>query len=346
MSCRRAFEVDLAQLLHGGSGPEWTAFRDHYPHCAACASEVRAWTEVHLALAERPDAHPAPERLLALAERTARMPAAERTALETHVAACRTCRDEVSTLRSLDLGGLLATPTPRGWNDVPDSGLPGWFRTLQQLFRRPAFAYALVLLVLAPLVYTRLGGRSAVEDTFSEQRRSASPPLAARDLGDRPNTQEFDAAHLERAPVPTPPAEDERLRGVAKMKPAQPAVRAEAPAEAFSDVGRSANLPALAAAGPDPQPVRLAPDREVSIARAPAGRDLLLEVPVPAAVTADVELRLVSADGLRELRERLTPRDGVARLRVPAAWLVAGAYRVELRAGGAPQAHGLRVVER
>ena len=47
MSCRKAFDIDLAGFLEEPRTQQFDAFRAHYPRCAACASEVRAWTELH-----------------------------------------------------------------------------------------------------------------------------------------------------------------------------------------------------------------------------------------------------------------------------------------------------------
>ena len=43
MTCRRAFEADLAAVLHGDGD---AAFLAHAETCAACAAEVRVWREL------------------------------------------------------------------------------------------------------------------------------------------------------------------------------------------------------------------------------------------------------------------------------------------------------------
>src|SRR5216110_346943 len=70
MSCRRAFDLDLADFVAGSARPEWAEFRAHYARCAECSAEVRAWTELHLLL-QPPAAHPAEELLLRLVQRRA-----------------------------------------------------------------------------------------------------------------------------------------------------------------------------------------------------------------------------------------------------------------------------------
>jgi len=62
MNCRESLTLDLAEFLTRASAPEFAAFRAHYPRCADCSAEVRAWTELYTALSA--SAHPSPETLL------------------------------------------------------------------------------------------------------------------------------------------------------------------------------------------------------------------------------------------------------------------------------------------
>src|SRR5438034_11456575 len=87
MSCRRAFDLDLADFVAGSARPEWAEFRAHYACCAACSAEVRAWTELHLLL-EPPATHPAEELLLRFETEPRRPPTAEPRAGEEHPAPC------------------------------------------------------------------------------------------------------------------------------------------------------------------------------------------------------------------------------------------------------------------
>ena len=43
MSCRRAFDVDVAEFLARSSAPEFSDFREHYPRCPDCAPEMRTF---------------------------------------------------------------------------------------------------------------------------------------------------------------------------------------------------------------------------------------------------------------------------------------------------------------
>jgi hypothetical protein len=154
MSCRRTQEIDLMTFLSDGSGEEFAAFREHYPSCDECAAEVRAWTELHLLLAGGRSgteaAHPAEEQLLRFEERPETLPAEERRAIEAHLEFCRSCPDELRALRGFDFASLGASPAAK---------TPAWRRWLEtfpeqarNLLWHPAFAYALVLILLYPIV--------------------------------------------------------------------------------------------------------------------------------------------------------------------------------------------------
>ena len=149
MSCRRAFDVDLADFVAGSTRPEWAEFRAHYARCAECSAEVRAWTELHLLL-QPPGTHPAEAVLLRFETEPGRLPAAERRAVEEHLARCPSCRDELAALRRFDFTALepkaAVAPAPR----------PSFAERIGRLVLHPAFAYALVLLLLYPALEGRL----------------------------------------------------------------------------------------------------------------------------------------------------------------------------------------------
>ena len=100
MSCRRAFDLDLADFVASSARPEWAEFRAHYARCAECSAEVRAWTELHLLL-QPPAAHPAEELLLRFETERDRLPVAAR-------------RDVGRRARSGDRDGLPARGLGRG----------------------------------------------------------------------------------------------------------------------------------------------------------------------------------------------------------------------------------------
>jgi hypothetical protein len=134
MSCRRSFEIDLAAFVHDARGPEWAAFRDHYPLCADCNVEVRTWTELEVALqggTPPASAHPTPEDLLYLWDDAPQIDAAYRRIVENHLTSCRPCADEIAALNAFDFealgcrpGAAAAMPAPAlPVDDVPTEPL-------------------------------------------------------------------------------------------------------------------------------------------------------------------------------------------------------------------------------
>src|SRR5437762_1358882 len=124
MSCRRAFDVDLADFVASSARPEWAEFRAHYARCAECSAEVRAWTELHLLL-QPPAAHPAEELLFRFETERDRLPAAERRAVEANLA--RSENDVLTRARkeaaAPALGGRLGTGAAGGAEPAPKAEL-------------------------------------------------------------------------------------------------------------------------------------------------------------------------------------------------------------------------------
>jgi hypothetical protein len=149
--CRKAFERDLAAFVIDPRDPTWAEFREHYPTCPDCAAEVRAWTELQIELQAgkgEHDPHPSKDLLLSYEERRETLHPAERRMIEGHLACCHVCSDELRMLRGFDFS-VLRRPVPRrrerSWRLVRE--LPSWLRAVVW---HPAFAYALVLMLLYP----------------------------------------------------------------------------------------------------------------------------------------------------------------------------------------------------
>src|SRR2546426_352749 len=175
MSCRRAFDLDLADFVAGSARPEWAEFRAHYARCAECSAEVRAWTELPLLL-QAPAAHPAEELLRRFETEPGRLPVDERRAVEEHLGRCPSCNDELAALRRFDFTALepraAAAPAPR----------PSFAERLRRLVLHPAFAYAIVLLLLYPALEGRLpsrGQQAAREDRQAVADRPAGKSAPA-----------------------------------------------------------------------------------------------------------------------------------------------------------------------
>ncbi len=168
MSCRRAYDIDLAAFLADPRDPAHGDFREHYPRCAACAAEVRAWSEVE-GLLRPPEAHPAPEKLLAFEEDRDSLAPVERAALEEHVSQCASCRDELAALRGFEPGPAKAPAPARG------SALGALLAGLRSLLVQPAFAYGLALLFAAPTLYRLVTSESELLREAPLERAADAP---------------------------------------------------------------------------------------------------------------------------------------------------------------------------
>jgi hypothetical protein len=355
MTCRRAFELDLPGFLADPRAPGFADFRDHYPRCAACAAEVRAWTELAARLAGAASAHPEPERLLRFADARGSLSAAERAALEAHLARCAACRDELAALADFEPAALAAPPARGG------AGLADALAGLQRLLWQPALAWAVALLLALPAVYTlvRPGARApepvlAPAEKLEEQRAQtpAAPPVpraadAASAEASRPAAatrpapvakvaREAAPAEHEAPPAPPPVTQAPDELAVAQAPAAEPSAAAldarEPRADAFAARDREDAGALAAAEAAAPPPLHFEPR---------AGGVAVLRVPVPSDA-GDVVVRLVAPDG-RSLEQRFARAAGEVELLVAESWLAAGPHRVELHAGETVAVH---VVER
>jgi len=339
MSCRRAFDLDLADFVAGSARPEWAEFRAHYARCAECSAEVRAWTELHLLL-QPPAAHPAEELLLRFESEPGRLPAAERRAVEEHLARCASCNDELAALRRFDFTALepraAAAPAPR----------PSLGERLRRLVLHPAFAYAIVLLLLYPALEGRLpsrGQQAAREDRQAVADRPAGKSApAARQAAQEPaapaNLARSENDVLMRARKEAPAA----ALGGRLQAGAEPAPTAERLADEKAKVDSESGAEkvprdvATRAAMPEPAGWKAlalsAPGAPADVAARDLGTGLVLTLSVPdAARNGDVEVRVLDARGGREMRERFAPAGEHVAMRLPAAWLTPGTYTAELR---------------
>src|SRR4029453_18956276 len=145
MTCRRSFDIDLAAFLRDPHARQFGDFVDHYPRCPWCAAEVRAWTEVHLALAP-----PHPESARLLAYRAGALAAPERERVDRHVAGCRSCAEELRALDGFAAVEALAR-RPRVISSIA-SVVQRLLRGGRRIVWHPAFAYAVLLVLLVPLL--------------------------------------------------------------------------------------------------------------------------------------------------------------------------------------------------
>ena len=337
MSCRRAFDLDLVDFVAGSARPEWAEFRAHYARCAECSAEVRAWTELHLLL-QPPAAHPAEELLLRFETERGLLPAAERRAVEEHLARCPSCNDELAALRRFDFTAL----EPK----VAASPAPSFAEWLRRLVLHPAFAYAIVLLLLYPALEGRLpsrGQQAAREDRQAVADRPAgkSAPAARQKAQEPPAPanlarSENDAfMHARREPPAA--ALGGRLQAGAETAPKQERLADEkVGVESEAAAEKAESYRETRAATPEPSGWKAlalsAPGAPADVAARDLGTGLVLTLTVPdAARSGAVEVRVLDARGGREMRERFARTGERVAMRLPAAWLTPGTYTAELR---------------
>ena len=199
MGCRRSQEIDLPAFLADPRDEAFADFRGHYPGCRDCSAELRVWTELHESLSAR---HPEPERLA----RYEQLPAAERAEIDRHTVRCPGCREELAALLAFDpawLGAAAAAP------DGPSllERLRAALAPVGRVVWHPAFAYALVGLLLLPVVQRLASTPSAptVDQLFS----TANGPSYEGDAVPQPASERLllEPSEVAEAPVarPSPP---------------------------------------------------------------------------------------------------------------------------------------------
>ena len=308
MSCRRAFEIDLAGFLAEPRAEGFAGFRDHYPRCRECSAEVRAWTELDQQLrahAGSGAAHPSASLLARYDESPRALAPAERVGVELHLAQCPACRDELRALKAF------APDRVRGAAPVGSFGrrLRERLAPLGRVAWHPGFAYALLALILLPTVYAtvalRFGAAPPASEALRERGalmqkaeiRSADEPLALAESDRDPR----ESAKKRPRPAESPVHSRARQEAAAVRPSAEMAdreARSDRPARATRAAGsvlRSIEGSRLAASEP--------PDRMADIAReADPGRESALLEPTVAFRVAPEAARRSAAGGLPPVR--------------------------------------------
>jgi len=346
MACLRSQDLDLLAFLAAPRAGEFADFRQHYPRCADCAAELRAWTELHEALAAE---HPDPEQLA----RYDALPADARGLLDRHLASCPSCREELAQLADFDPARLAQPAAP------VEAPARRWLAGLGRVLWSPAFAYALLLLMALPTLM-RVSSQDAraplAEQIFApeaavvaEQQLIAEleSPDAERDAMESPRQM---GAKLDAMERPAALGRGElAYNSVAKRAlPREPAdTRAKQAAkslEAKDELADADDGLLTAASVLPPNLLRLEAYRSGRAQLPAAGEVLRVSVPVPAPMAAgEGWLVLRDAEGRRELRERVElsaagPTERRVELRIPREWLAPGAYTLQLEGAGAAPA--------
>jgi hypothetical protein len=345
MSCRRAFEIDLAGFLAEPRAEGFAGFRDHYPRCRECSAEVRAWTELDQQLRAHAGSgatHPSASLLARYDGSPGALGPAERAGVERHLAQCPGCRDELRALKAF------APDRVRG--AAPEGSFGRRLRErlapLGRVAWHPGFAYALLALILLPTVYATVAPRFGAAPPASEALREPRALMQNLEMRSADESLAFAESDRERPalakkssrPVESP-VQLRARREVAAVRPSAELADREArsdrparePTVAFGVAPEAARRSAA-----DFPPVRLRADRPIELAAGAIRGGLRLQIPLTAelgeAGGGELQLRVSDASGRRELRERLVVDPGATKVetRLPAGWLTPGLYRVEL----------------
>lgn len=289
MSCRRAFEIDLAGFLEDPRADAFADFRDHYPRCPECSVEVGAWSELEAQLRARNDArHPDPQQLARFPEG---LDARERVGVERHLVDCAACRDELRALEAFAPGSLPGAGAPRR---AKGGGRlrTGW-ASLGRLAWSPGFAYAALALVLLPTIYDAL---DSAPELLSD---SSSPSVQSEmDVPVRVDKDDVEPRRsVARKPAVPPPARelaDPKLESVREKQEAAPESEELAPAVMLRK--RAIESPALEAMA-EPIPAAALELDEVEARAADAGS--AYRVP-PRPALRDSPVAAYAAPALRE----------------------------------------------
>lgn len=348
MKCRRAFDADLTAVVRGESAD--AGFAEHLVTCADCAAEVRVWEELDALLrAGAPSGtdHPEPETLAAFVDAPAMLAAAARVSLEGHLAACRICADEVESLRRFDQIGTAAAIPPREENPVeaaaPRSGIA-------RVLWHPAFAYALVAVLLVPLVRQQIAHgpeASRIAATPKEAEAPVAQPAAPPPPPGRAEQVAKNAAPAEGPPVlaDRPVGQMmERRRQEPEQAPAAAAPEVRAKLERDDEgapplsglagrAGGAADTASARAPGATAPPVviDLGSNEPTLASSAFADRPVRLRVVAPSDLgPGSLAVWVRDRGGTREIATRVAFRADAIVVEIPAGWLVPGEYVVTL----------------
>jgi hypothetical protein len=366
MSCRRAFEIDIAGFLAEPRAEGFAGFRDHYPRCRECSAEVRVWTELDQQLRVQAGSgatHPSASLLARYDESPRAVGTAERAGVERHLTQCPACRDELRALKAF------APDRVRGAAPVGSFGrrLRERFALLGRVAWHPGFAYALLALILLPTVYATVAPRFGAAPAASEAQRERRISLQKPELepaDESPALAESDRERpvlAKKSPRPAEsPAQSLVQREVAAVRPsaemADRDLRAEIPAAAPAAAGEMArSIEGARMAAPEPEQgvadsAREAdPGRELALrqsnsafrAAPKAARRLAAGGLPPVRLEADRPIELAAGAGKRRITVRhilshragipnLPPEATVVETNLPSSWLTPGLYRVDL----------------
>ncbi|MBI3767866.1 MAG: hypothetical protein HY271_05135 [Deltaproteobacteria bacterium] len=239
------------------------------------------WTELQLELQSGEGAsasHPSKELLLSYEEHRAALQPVQLRSIEEHLACCHACADELRALRGFDFSALrrpAAQQRARSWNFTRE--LPSWLRAVVW---HPAFAYALVLVLLYPALLMQL--RRTAPLVAQPALREAQPPeLANREPRPIRGADDHPTRAANKAP---PPSEEDSRLAATRTQPRA----AEHPLEQSGGLARTGGgTPRTTGSRAASVPAGAPP---MAVAEPPVlTREMALEKSLPTGPAADVD---------------------------------------------------------
>jgi len=234
VSCPFANDEELDAYLLDPRRDEFTSFRHHWPICPECAVRVMRASQMEEALRsiglEGAGNHPAESVLLIFADDPTRLERVLSTEVARHVAACRTCADEIRALTAFESFRTVGARTRFAFR-IP----------------RPALAAAAALLLAALGTTLWLLRSSPSQDTtapapIAQQQPRVAPPPPPPALATPPRVADTPepvakqpiaeappkSVAAERAPAAIAPAPQREVAETTEAKPAPaPVVKPE-----------------------------------------------------------------------------------------------------------------------
>jgi hypothetical protein len=173
---------------------DWAAFRQHYPVCDECSTEVARWSQLEEILGRTgPFEHPSEAVLLTFETDPGALPSEERGSVRLHLDDCAPCRDALVAVRSFDFESAIeltaaastrAEKVARSWLERMFASLREAIGSLPQLRLSPVLVAVVLLLLAIPVslaIWSVVGLRPPAASPSSAPGRLASDkaPLEA-----------------------------------------------------------------------------------------------------------------------------------------------------------------------
>lgn len=182
--CQRASDIELVNFLDEPGSTVGDEFRQHSLQCADCTTAMAQWGQLDTLLKAFgktvADAHLTVEQLTQYQRAPQRLPEENRQTIDQHLRHCSDCSEELASLKSFIFTQVqdktvARREIPTIWEQV-QAAYSRFSDMIPQFFLRPAFAYAVALLVSIPTIYSSLTSSTSLESTRSPHSQVTTQP--------------------------------------------------------------------------------------------------------------------------------------------------------------------------